>query len=278
MSDPLFIDRDGHRTWLKWHRARRTAADPAFTGRRILEGLRLGASIEVDLVVHADHGCAILHDLDLDRETTGSGTVAETSAAALRALQLRDNAGQPIAERVMLLEDLCALLTEQQPHSQALLQLDYKQDRAALDAETIRRFGDSVGPFGAHMILTGGDADAINALARTAPTLRTGYDPCGGPSLARLEASGDYQGFIQDALTTAPDAEMIYLHHQIVLAADRTGVDLIAAVHADGRRVDAWTIQSVDAGTMPAVRRLLALRVDQITTDDPEALAKALMQ
>ena len=64
MADAISVTRDGHRTFLKWHRARRRAADPVFTGRRILEGMALGASVEVDLVLHADDGFAVLHNLD----------------------------------------------------------------------------------------------------------------------------------------------------------------------------------------------------------------------
>ena len=44
-TDPISIDRNGHRTWLKWHRAKRRASDPVFTGKRILEGMALGASV-----------------------------------------------------------------------------------------------------------------------------------------------------------------------------------------------------------------------------------------
>ena len=65
MTAPISLTRDGHRTFLKWHRARRRAADPVFTGRRILEGMALGASVEVDLVLHADDGFAVLHNLEL---------------------------------------------------------------------------------------------------------------------------------------------------------------------------------------------------------------------
>ncbi len=273
MVDPLSIDRGGHRTWLKWHRGRRRISDPAFTGARILEGMRLGASVEVDLVIHADHGCAILHNLTLDEETTGRGVVRETGAGALRQLHLRDNRGTPLPDQVMLLEDLCELLDREPPHPDALLQLDFKEDVAALDAETIASIAASVGPHSAHMILSGGDAEAVRMLAETTPGLRTGYDPCYGDSLARLQSTGDFKGFIDTALRTAPDAEFIYLSHEIVLAADR---DIVGTVHADGRRVDAWTIREVTPASLSQVDRLLALKVDQITTDDPEGLLAAL--
>src|SRR4051812_36738193 len=81
MSNPVSLTRGGHVTFLKWHRARRRASDPVFTGRRILEGMALGASVEVDLVIHKDRGFAVLHEMMLGTETTGSGAVAQTSAA-----------------------------------------------------------------------------------------------------------------------------------------------------------------------------------------------------
>ncbi|WP_449393630.1 glycerophosphodiester phosphodiesterase [Devosia riboflavina] len=276
MSDPLYLEQGGHRTWLKWHRGRRKASDPVFTGSRILEAMRLGASVEVDLVIHADHGCAILHNFSLEEETTGSGLVRETPAAVLRELHLRGTDGQPIADKVMLLEDLCALLAQNQPHPDALLQLDFKEDSAALTPEVIANFGATVGPVARSLILSGGDFDAISLLANSAPGLRTGYDPCYGESLARLKATGDFSAFINDALKTAPDAEMIYLAYDIVLEADAAGFDIVAPIHASGRRIDAWTIRTVDDTTLPKVRRLLALKVDQITTDDPEGLKAAL--
>jgi glycerophosphoryl diester phosphodiesterase len=69
---------------------------------------------------------------------------------------------------------------------------------------------------------------------------------------------------------------MIYLDHRLVLGALAEGADLVAAFHAAGRRVDAYTIQRADAEGIQAAQRLLALRVDQITTDDPEGLGAAL--
>ena len=51
---------------------------------------------------------------------------------------------------------------------------------------------------------------------------------------------------------------------------------MIAGFQAAGRRVDAYTLQRADAEGVAVARRLLALRVDQITTDDPEGLAAAL--
>ena len=278
MNAPIHIDRNGHRTWIKWHRGRRRVSDPVFTGERILEAMRLGASVEVDLVIHADDGCAVLHDLTLERETTGRGKVRDTTAGDLRELHLRDNDGKPVPHKVLLLEDLCTLLSRGGMHPEALLQLDFKEDLAALTPQVVSNFGESVGPIAGSLILSGVDFEAITMLAKAAPGLTTGYDPCYGDSLAKLQATGDYLGFIRQALLTAPDAKLIYLAYDIVLAAEDAGIDIVTHVHAAGRRVDAWTINRITPQTIAQVERLLRLKVDQITTDDPEGLAKALNQ
>ncbi len=276
MSDPLYLERDGHRTWLKWHRARRRADDPVFSRARILEGMRLGASVEVDLVVHGGGGMAVLHNLSLEEETTGTGPVRAADAATLRALHLRANDGNVLPERVMLLEDLCAELRQDRPHRGALLQLDFKEDMAALDPGTIAAFGAAIGDLGPHMILSGGDLAAVTALVGAAPGVRMGYDPCHDGSLDALRLSGDFAGWIGEALEAAQGAELIYLAHEIVMAADDMGVDLIGLVHANGRRVDAYTIQRVMPASLRLAARLVALGADQMTTDDPEGLAAAM--
>jgi glycerophosphoryl diester phosphodiesterase len=276
MGDAVSVTRDGHRTLLKWHRARRRAADPVFTGRRILEGMAAGASVEIDLVLHADDGFAVLHDLSLDRETTGRGLVRAASAAAIRALRLRDNDGVPSSDPVLLLEDLAGLIARGGVHPAALLQLDYKEDAAALTPRAVTTFGRALGPTAPHFILSSGDARSVRMLAAGVPGLRVGHDPCHEGAKERLVASRGYPAFVAEALAASPAADLIYLAHELVLFAAGDGYDLVAAFHAAGRRVDAYTIRRADAAGLDAVRRLLALRVDPVTTDDPEGLAAAL--
>ncbi|MCS6758675.1 MAG: hypothetical protein MO852_06295 [Candidatus Devosia euplotis] len=127
-----------------------------------------------------------------------------------------------------------------------------------------------------NMIVSGGDARAVAMLAGTTPGLRRGHDPCYGESLVLLQASGNYARFAAETLATDPLAEVIYLACYIVLAADSAGFDIIGAIHTAGRRVDAWTIREITPTTLAQAERLLALKVDQITTDDPEGLTMAL--
>lgn len=277
MSDPVSVTRNGHRTFFKWHRARRRASDPVFTGRRILEGMALGASVEVDLVIHGGGGFAVLHDHEsIDRETTGSGPSRGLTAAQMRALQLRGNDGQPIGDHVMLLEDLCALLRDTPPDPAALLQLDFKENQGPIDAATLAAFNAAVTPVARNMILSSGEANSVRALAQNTPGLRIGHDPCHQGALERLAQSRDFAGFVATAIADAPKAEMIYLAYPMVLAAEDAGFDIVAAFHAHGRRVDAYTLKRADMETLPVVHRLLRLKVDQITTDDAEGLAALL--
>ncbi len=276
MADALSVTRAGHRTFLKWHRGRRTGSDPVFTGRRIIEGMQLGASVEVDLVIHADNGMAVLHNLSLERETTGSGLVRETSAETLRGLHLRDNDGQPIDDKVMLLEDLAALIARDGAHPDGLLQLDYKEDAAALNPQVIANFATALKPVARHFILSSGDAEAVRVLTDATPGLRIGYDPCHKGALERLMKTRDYAAFVADAVAASPKSELDYLEYRLVLEADRDGFDIIGAFHAHGRRIDAYTVRRADDDGMAVIGRLLELKVDQITTDDPEGVAAAL--
>ncbi|AFR47486.1 glycerophosphodiester phosphodiesterase [Gordonia sp. KTR9] len=270
---PIHIDHDGHRTMLKWHRGRRRAADPAFTATRIVEGMRLGASIEVDLVIHADRGFAVLHDRTVDHATTGTGAVSALPASYLRELHLRDNSGRPIDDRVLLLEDLTDLFDGVDIAPTASLQLDFKEDDAALDVAAVEVFARSVAPHAGHYILSCGDAAAVETLTSAAPGVRIGYDPCHHGAAEAALRSGDFDGFVDRAVAASPDAEMVYLENRLILAADRRGHDLIGAFHERGRLVDGYTVTRVGPRVAPEIRRLLELRVDQITTDDPEALA-----
>lgn len=276
MSDPIFITRNGHRTWLKWHRGRRRASDPVFTGARIVEAMRLGASVEVDLVVTGDKGMAVLHDMTLDRETTGSGPVAAASDSTIRQLHLRGNDGAPIADKVMLLDDLCALMAEGKVHPDALLQLDYKQDETVLDTVAVEKFAGATTPVSGNIIISSGSAAALKLLTSAVPGMRSGYDASDGDRFKDALARGTLQAFVDDAVAALDGTDLIYLYWEIVTRSADAGFDIVEAFHRHGKRIDAWTIREASAAMKPHVERLLKLKVDQITTDDPEGLV-ALM-
>jgi glycerophosphoryl diester phosphodiesterase len=256
---------------LKWHRLQRRPEDLAFTPRRLREGLILGASMEVDLRRHADHGFVCLHDETLERETTGRGAVAETNTETLRRLTLRGADGGPSGEGLILLEDL-AEIARMDGDRHALLQLDLKEDDAALDAGLIEGFRRIIACIAGRCIVSGHDWTAVSRLAASLPELRRGFDPCADDTLDQLRDDKDFRMFIADGLAAAPEADTIYLDYRIVLAALEMGVDLIAPCHAAGKTVDAWTLNPDHHRAAESLWHLIALKVDQITTDAPEAL------
>src|SRR3954468_21476754 len=269
-STGIAIESGGHVTRLKWHRLQRTQDDLPFTGRRLVEGLAAGASMEVDLRLHADHSFVCLHDETLDRETSGTGLVAETSLEQLRRLTLRGD-GIATGEGLILLEDL-AELARGTAAPDALIQLDLKEIDAALDSQTIENFRRTLACVAGCCILSGCDWQAVSRLAAAVPAMRRGFDPCAEDTLAHLRDGIDCLDFVESTLATSPEAEMIYLDYRIVLAAEEMGIDLVAPFRASGKAVDAWTLNTDHADAVRSMKRLVALNVDQITTDEPDAL------
>lgn len=272
-SEPVAITVGGHRTRLKWHRARKQAADAPFTTSRIVEGMRVGASVEVDLLIHgatAGHprGFTVLHDRTLDAATTGVGTVRAASATYLRSLHLRDNDGHPVPAPVLLLDDLSTHLTD--IHPDALLQLDFKQSAADLDDAVVTAFADAVESFAPQAILSCGDADAVRILTDAVPRIRVGYDPCHHGAVDRVLRWRRYRHFVESAVAASPRADTIYLDKRLVLTAADRGVDLIDQFHTAARQVDIYTFTHEDD---PGIVRALVLHPDQLTTDDPVGVA-----
>ena len=278
MSDRrgIGVETDGHWTWLKWHRGHRFAGDVSFTRQRIAEGMLLGASVEIDLVRFRGDGFAVLHDETLDRATTGTGRVLDASEDDLRGLRLRDHAGLPTDHPVMLVGDLAQLLLSGECHENAVLQLDLKEASANIREADIAAFASAIAPVAQSVILSSDDAEAVERLSRAVPDMPIGYDPCYGGAIERLMESRDFAVFVETTLSASPRARMIYLHHQLVLFADAAGFDLVAAFHRADRRIDAYTITSAVPDALPNVLRLLALKADQITTDDPVGLEALL--
>jgi glycerophosphoryl diester phosphodiesterase len=224
----------------------------------------------VDLRLHADHSFVCLHDATLNRETSGAGPVAQAMLQELRLVTLRSADGTT-GEGLILLEDL-AELARGMAAPDALIQLDLKETAAALDGHTIDNVRRTLACIAGRCILSGGDWQAISRLAEALPALRRGFDPCGEDALEHLRDGIDCLDFVESALATAPEAEMIYLDYRMVLAAEELGIDLVAPFRAAGKAVDAWTLNTGHVGAARSLKRLVALKVDQITTDEPDAL------
>lgn len=274
----LALEREGRQTRLKWHRLRRQMTDPLFSAEVMAEGFRLGASMELDLRVRADGGFVVLHDEDLEGETTGQGAIRDKTPADLKDVRMRDG------DRPLLLsEDLAPML--QSAHSDALMQFDMKDDFAIIGENGIAHLATYFQDIRAPVIVSGHSYELIAAVRGRLPWLLRGIDPT--DKLAALYRASGLAAVERELLfdlrgPTEPDT--VYLHWPLILKAAEDGLDLIALCHGEGKKVDVWTFTLNDPvnGFSDAEWRnfsaLMALAPDQITTDEASATELAWLK
>ena len=274
----LALWREGHRTRLKWHRLRRQMSDPLFDAATMREGFRLGASMELDLRVRADGGFVVLHDETLDRETNGTGEIAKLRRADMEGFRFNDGALRPL----LFSEDLAALLHG--AHPEALLQFDMKDDLAAIGpagvAHLVERFVD----IPASIIVSGACLELIAQLRDKAPWLLRGIDPTDKlVAIHRDQGLAAMEAELLADLRGPTDPNTVYLQWTLILKAQQLGLDLIGLCHSEGREVDAWTYTlktpatGFDAAEWADFSALMALRPNQITTDEAPATERAYL-
>jgi len=308
------IIHDGRPVALKWHRLRRKRADPLFGADVLADGLRLGASMEIDLRVTADGDFVVLHDEVLDEETNGRGPVVGQTRAALAGLSYNDAGvpGGPHESRPLaFLDQLAALLGD--AHRDAVLQLDVKDEFEAVGQRGIDRFvstleslasgrpspgpspylspqaGRGVADVAPHalgksqlpLIVSGDSSELILAIKARLPQIAHGIEP--SFRLMELFHKGDARGavaLLSAELAEQPRPQTVYLNWQLVLGALEKDIDLVAICRDAGKKVDAWTFTLADPAGFSDQEwrdfsRLLALGVDQITTDEAVATERA---
>jgi glycerophosphoryl diester phosphodiesterase len=270
---PVALPLPGRRVLLKWHRGRQRLSDPAFSTASLIRGMSAGASVEIDLQPLSDGGFAVIHDPDLDRETTGLGPVRAMDSVAFQALHRRDNAGSPLTEPALTLSSLAARIAPSAAPD-AILQLDLQCRDHDLSPAHIAGFRTSLGALAGKAILSGEDANAVQRLAAATPGLSVGYDPCAEHGQIALARAGDWPRFVDESLCAMPEASTIYLALVLPILASDHGFDLIGAFHARGRIVDCFTLVGDEPDALPTLRQLARLGADQITTDDPEGLLR----
>lgn len=257
---------------LKWHMLRRRKSDPAFLRENLVAALREGAACEVDIVLTADGHALCLHDLTLDRETTGSGPVAEATRAEIERLHQRGSDRVALSSAPLFLDEIVATLREVGVTAPALVQLDVKAPATALDTQRLTRIGAVLGASASAFIASGYEWETVRRLTAAAPGMHAGFDPLAFyPRSFALDAPG-FAALAARTLTTAPDASIYYLEAKLVLAALDRGVDLVASVTGGGAQVDAWTIDADRPALRRVLHRLIAAGVHQITSNDPERL------
>lgn len=199
--------------------------------------IALGVDIlEMDVRLTRDGHAVILHDAAVDRTTNGKGPVAGMILEELRRLDAGEGQRIPTAA-----EFLAAV------RGRAWVTLELKVVAAAERVVEAVRAADAF----AWVVVRSPDLERLGALKKAEPRLRTGAMAPFPTSPARLAELGIA------AYTPASNAKL-------------TRED-VAALQAAGIAV--WATLCNDAAEM---RRLAALGVDGIITDDPELLLRVL--
>jgi glycerophosphoryl diester phosphodiesterase len=275
MNSGLSINLAGHVTRLKWHRLRRSKEEPEFGSGAMSEGFRLGASMELDLRVRADGGFVVIHDETLDRETTATGILAKLTQNDLDGVKYRQSHSP-----LILSEHLASLIPSAHPN--ALLQFDMKDDLVAIGQTGLKHLEKYFGEITAPIIFSGGCADLISELSRRLPHVPRGIDPTDRLVLIfEAQGIGATEAALRAELRSSSAPDTCYLHWELVLEAQKQGLDTVELCHAEGVKVDAWTYTLADPSKgfsdqeWAQFQALMTLNPDQITTDEAVATETA---
>jgi len=258
--------------------------------------------VEIDVTALRDADYLLVHDPLLEAETSGDGPVAECSAADARRLKFRCSSESAVS--VPLLSDVVALFAQRA--SDTRLQLDFKNTRPFPDDEPLQRLAQLLEPLGSRALVSTNADWQLRKLRRIAPWLDLGLDihfylDWQEPDRARAPetyprqygahgywddhplarekfwSAADYLGDRCASLVgLVPGVSTFYVSYRLLRRSLDDGFNWAAALHAQGIKLDAWTMDVTSRGAMSALQRLYDAGVDQFTTNTPRALAAAL--
>lgn len=208
--------------------------EPENTLRAIRRAIDLGADqVEIDVQLTRDHQLILMHDVTVDRTTTGHGNVADLTLAEIRQF----DAGQ--GERVPTLEEVLTLAD-----GKITPQIELKGPGAAsFVVKTLQTFHcvDKV-------ILTSFLHQQLLEARQLAPGIHAGalWGRLPNDVVIQAERLG---------------VQALHLWHQFITS------QIVADAHARGLLVRAWNVN-----TEEEMQGLIALGVDAIGSDRPDLL------
>lgn len=270
----------------------------------IRECLDVGAAIiEVDVTALASEDYLLVHDFELESETTGRGMVGAAGPDQVRGLRLKRD-DTPTTFPVALLSDVVALFGARGRGT--LLQLDFKNVIPLPSDEPLERLVRMIEPLGERVIVSTGADWQLRKLRRLAPRLLLGFDimyyldwaPDGSERDPRAipKTRGAY-GYYDDhplagqriwsgaeylrdryesLVGLGPDVSAWYVEHTLLAKSLDDGFNVAELLHAHGILLDAWTMDVTNPVAVANAPRLKAAGVDLFTTNTPRGLEKLL--
>lgn len=266
--------------------------------------LSAGAQIiEIDATALRADDYLLVHDENLEAETTGSGPVGTCSVAQARELYVRNQSGRS-AYHAALLSDVVRLFLSRGGASR--LQIDYKNLFPFADDEPLHRLIKLIEPLGERVVVSSIADWQLRKLRWLAPDLPLGLDiqfyldwrlpgeptdPRAFPryhsaygywddhplALGRIWPTADY---LRDRcgmlLGLVPGVSVFYVRHHLLAQSLKDGFNWATMLHQSNVQLDAWTLDIGDPMAETHLKLLVASGVDMITTNTPLELAAKL--
>jgi glycerophosphoryl diester phosphodiesterase len=279
-------------------------AAPPNSLEAIQASLRAGAAfIEVDVNALADSDYLLVHESELEAETSGQGLVGECTPQQARSLFIKHRE-QPTQYRVPLLSDVVQMF--QDTPGKTCLQLDFKNVLPLPNDEPLSRLVRLIEPLGERVIVSTGADWQLRRLRKIAPWLALGFDimlyiawempnavrdPRDYPKkigaygyyddhILASEAHWSNAEYLQDLceslVSLVPDISIYYLEHNLIAQSLKDGFNWAEAIHQHGSKLDAWTMDVTNPIALQNVPILLEAGVDLFTSNTPLALAALL--
>jgi glycerophosphoryl diester phosphodiesterase len=221
----------------------------------------LGADcLELDVHLARDGHVVVIHDPTLDRTTTGTGPVSKRTLAELKALRLKDRAGEVTEEAIPTLDQVAALVAASRRRMLLEIKVDTERRRYPGIEERVVAILDRHGMSAAAVVMAF-ERETWRRMRELRPDIVAGalYSP------GTLRSLGSTLPREIEALREA-GVGVVGLHQDLVDAS------AVAAARSAGLTLGVWTVNAPDA-----LRRFLDLGVAVVITDRPD-LAKGLLR
>jgi glycerophosphoryl diester phosphodiesterase len=254
--------------------------------------------IEIDVIPLADASFALLHDPNLEADTSGKGNAIRMRRSEIENLYYMKD-GEKTSEKVGFLEGAVDLLA-QHPNTK-WLQLDLKP-YTPLTRGVLKEFTTIIEPVMDRIQVTSVADWAVRALSKFAPDLALGYDPLLYLDIVDDEPRpdtippfrvgaygllddhplsayqwgplGDYFAARAGALfAQVPAGCEWFIRAEILKMSCDAGFNWIDFLHQNGSRIDGWTIDVSQPEQIKLAQFLVEHDIDELTTDTPSKLA-----